>query len=73
MKHNFARLPLKVAMMATYREDMAKALEVMARRCGLPTTYDDISESGRLKRSHQQSLSRKKRVARDDPEGPPRH
>ena len=57
--------------MATYREDMAKALEVMARRQGLSTSYDDISESGRAKRSDHQNISRKKRVASDDPEGPP--
>ena len=58
-------------MMATYREDMAKGLEVMARRQGLSTSYADIFESGRAKRSDQQSISRKKRVASDDPEGPP--
>ena len=66
-------MPLKVAMMTTYREDMAKALEIMARRNGLPTSYADISEQGRLKRSEQQNLSRKKRLSSqcDDADGPP--
>jgi hypothetical protein len=36
-------------MVTLYKEDMAKALEVMARRQGLSTSYDDISESGRAK------------------------
>ena len=48
-------------MMNTYREDMAKALEVLARRQGLFTSYEDISESGREKRSNKQNLARKKK------------
>jgi hypothetical protein len=57
-------------MMATYREDMAKVLEVMARRKGLPTSY---AESGRAKCSEQHNSSRKKRMTceTDDPDGPP--
>ena len=58
-------------MMNTYREDMAKALEVLARRQGIFTSYEDISEGGREKRSNKQNLARNKRVATDDPEGPP--
>ena len=67
------RQPLKVAMMATYREDMAKSLEVMACRKGLTTTYHSHSESARSKRSAQQGLARRKRFRdeNDDPEGPP--
>ena len=49
-------------MMNTYREDMAKALEVLARRQGLFTSYEDISESGREKRSNKQNLARKKEL-----------
>ena len=60
-------------MVTLYKEDMAKALEVMARRQGLSTSYDDISESGRAKHSKQQNLSRKKRLCNetDDAGGPP--
>ena len=67
------RQPLKTAMMITYKEDMAKTLEIMARRKGFSTTYDDQSESTRNKRSSQQSLARRKsyRTETDDPEGPP--
>lgn len=67
------RQPLKAAMMATYREDMAKSLEIMARRKGLSTAYDSPLQSDRIKRSAQQSLARRKRYRQenDDPEGPP--
>ena len=68
------RQPLKSAMMATYKEDMAKCLEIMARRRGLATNYDDLSLSARSKRSAQQSHARQKRFRNsenDDPEGPP--
>ena len=60
-------------MMTLYREDMAKALEVLARRQGLSTSYDDVSESGRTKRTKQQNLAKKKRLFSqgDDAEGPP--
>ena len=64
---------LKMAMMTTYKEDMAKTIQIMARRKGLSTTYDDHSESAQIKRSAQQSLARRKRyrTENDDPEGPP--
>ena len=56
------RQPLKVAMMATYKEDMAKTLEIMARRQGLTTSYDNQSTSARAKRSSQQNRARQKRL-----------
>lgn len=65
---------LKVAMMGTYRKDMSTSLELMAQSRGLPTTYDDLTESARVKRSRQQSASRRKRLRQDpedNPEGPP--
>ena len=65
--------PLKIAMMATYKEDMVQCLEIMARRQGLSIDYTNFSEDARKKRSHQQNLARRKRFCReiDDPEGPP--
>lgn len=65
---------LKVAMMATYREDMAKSLQIIAQRDGLPTEYYSMSESARSQRSAQQKQARKKRLRTeyvDDAEGPP--
>ena len=60
-------------MMATYKEDMAKSLEIMARRQGLTMSYNDQSASSRSKRSAQQNHARQKRLRseNDDPEGPP--
>ena len=49
-------------MMNMYREDMAEALEVLARRQGLLTSYEDISESEGKKRSKKQNLARKKEL-----------
>ena len=64
---------LKQAMMITYKEDMAKSLEIMAVRKGLSVTYDNLSNDGRMKRSSQQNLARQKRYHKenDDPDGPP--
>ena len=45
----------------TYKEDMAKTLEVMARRQGLSTTYDDTSASATGKRSQKQSTATSER------------
>lgn len=53
---------------------MVKALEVIARRQGLTTTYEDLSEKARLKRSDQQNSARKKHYFEkdeDDQDGPP--
>lgn len=69
------RQPLKVAMMATYREDMAKSFEIMARGRGLLTSYEDQTPTGRDKRSKQQNSARRKRLRYtddvDNPMGPP--
>lgn len=59
------RLPLRFAMMNTYREDMATALEVLARRHGLFTSYEDVFASGPAKLSSQKNLARQKTVATD--------
>lgn len=66
-------LPLKEAMMATYKEDMVKAFEVIARNKGLPVSYEKQSVEARAHRADKQSKARLKRFTdmRDDPEGPP--
>jgi hypothetical protein len=67
------RLPLKLAMMATYREDVAKCLEIMATIRGISTSYEDKTPTGRVKRSQQQNSARRKRLlsTTDDAQGPP--
>ena len=67
------RLPLKVALRNLYQEDMAKALELIARRSGLQTSYENVSSDGRAKRIEKQNLARKKRLYQqtDDADGPP--
>ena len=60
------RQPLKVAMMASYQEDMAKSFEIMARGRGLLTSYEDQTPTGRNKRSKQQNSARKKRLRYTD-------
>ena len=52
------RQPLKVAMMATYREDMAKSFEIMARGRGFLTSYEGQTPTGRDKCSKQQNSAR---------------
>lgn len=67
-------LPLKEAMLATYKEDMVKALEIMARTRGLQVCYENQDVAARTHRSEQQNKARNKRLAserEDDPEGPP--
>ena len=56
------RQPLKAATMATYKEDMAKSLEIMVRRQGLTTNYNDQSTSLRSKCLAQQNRARRKRL-----------
>ncbi len=51
-------LPLKAAMMATYKEDMVKALEVIARKKGLPISYENQSVAAHVHRSDQQNKAR---------------
>ena len=69
------RQPLKVAMMASYRRDMAKSFVIMARGRGLLTSYEDQTPTGRDKRSKQQNSARRKRLrytdALDNTMGPP--
>ena len=67
-------LPLKAAMLETYREDMTKSLQIIANRRGLSTTYENPSEDARCRRSAQQNKARRKRFRsqkNEDPEGPP--
>ena len=67
-------LPLKAAMMETYKEDMVKTLEIMARTRGLQVCFESQAVSARAHRSEQQNKARNKRLAaeiHDDPEGPP--
>ncbi len=52
---------LKVAMMHTYKLDMAAALEGMALQKKVPTAYEDMSPAGREKRAKAQSRARIKR------------
>ena len=65
------REPLKQAMMNTYKEDMAKTMEILAR--GLCTSYENVTQSSHLQRSNLQNKARSKRYSRenDDPDGPP--
>lgn len=69
------RQPLKLAMLTTYKEDMAKSLQIIACRNGLSTDYESQSEASRSKRSAKQSMARRKRLRLDDKiddaEGPP--
>lgn len=62
---------LKVALMATYKLDMAAALEHLAKRTGI-TTYEDLSPASRAARTKVSNKARsRKRAAYDDAEGPP--
>ena len=56
------RQPLKAAMMATYTEDMAKSLKIIAKGRGLTTSNDDQSLSACSKRTVQQNRARQKRL-----------
>lgn len=66
-------LPLRAAMLATYKEDMVKAFEVIARKKGMSTSYENQSIDARAHRSEKQNKARNKRSLEtcDDPEGPP--
>ena len=52
------RQPLEQAMMATYKEHMAKTLEIITIRKGLSVKYENPSHSTHIKRSNQQNLAR---------------
>ena len=66
--------PLKVEMMATYREDMAKAFEIMARERGLRTTYEDEKQKVVTRVLTANFSAKRKRVRlqfTDDVDSPP--
>lgn len=71
-KHNKPDI-LKVAMLHTYKLDMATALENLALSKRASTSYLDMTPSAREKRAKQQSKARQKRLRQDDDEegGPP--
>lgn len=52
---------MKLAMHMTYKEDMAKTVEVMARQQGLSTTYEDLSVSDRSTSTEEKEESRRYR------------
>ena len=58
---------LRVAMLTTYKVDMAMALEHMARRDGMTTSYDDTSEEAKLRNA----TKRAKRKIEEGDDGPP--
>ena len=60
---------LKVAMLTTYKVDMATALEHMARSEGMSTSYDDTSEEARVKTATKTRAKRRLEEGEDD--GPP--
>ena len=58
--------------MATYKLDMAAALEHLAKRRGITTSYDNLSPASRAARTKVANKARsRKRAASDDAEGPP--
>ena len=63
---------LEVAMMATYKADMAAALRHIAHTKGITVSYESLSPTSRKKRTQTANKGRAKRRAReDDGEGPP--
>ena len=52
------RQPLEQAMMATYKENMAKTLEIIMIRKSLSVKYENPSPNTHIKRSNQQNLAR---------------
>ena len=64
---------LKVAMLYTYKLDMAAALESLAISKKAATSYLDMTPSAREKRAKQHSKARQKRMWQEDEEesGPP--
>ena len=63
---------LKVAMMYTYKQDMAAALENLAITKKVSTTYNDMTPNSRQKVAARQAKARRKRLLRsDDDDGPP--
>ena len=63
---------LKVAMMSTYKVDMAAALEHLAASKGVVTSYENLSPAARVHHSKMSNNARnQKRTAEGDAEGPP--
>ena len=60
------KFPLQLALMRTYKTDLACALEHIAAAEGLPTTYNDMSTLAREKRANKANLARQKRRPEDD-------
>ena len=64
-------------MMLMYRKDVVKSLQIIARRRGLSTSYEDCSTNTHMKQiCLQQSETRRKRSRivsdeNNDPNGPP--
>ena len=52
-------------MYRTYKEDMAKTLEVMARQKALSTSFEGTTASATGQRSKQQSEARRKKEKND--------
>ena len=66
--------PLEVAMMTTYKLDMAAAMQHLAVLSGMTVTYERQTPEARSVRSSAQSKARNKRrftKAVDDAQGPP--
>ena len=63
---------LSVAMLTTYKVDMAMTLEHMARSEGMPTTYDDTSKEAKAKEAKKVAKARaKRRLEEGEEDGPP--
>ena len=63
---------LKVALMSTYKVDMAAALEHLANSQGISTSYDNLHPAARAKRTKVANKARsRKRAGADDTDGPP--
>ena len=62
---------LKVAMLYTYKLDMAAALESLALSKKVSTSYVDMTSVARATRAKGQSKSRQKRLLQSEDEGGP--
>ena len=63
---------LKVALMSTYKVDMAATLEHLANSQGISTSYDNLHPAARAKRTKVTNKARsRKRAGADDTDGPP--
>ena len=63
---------LKVALMTTYKVDMAAALEHLAQGHGISTTYESLTPEARSRRTAAANKARSRKRARcEDGDGPP--